>query len=135
MHYQFQQSSPIYCGRCLRYVHRQSVGHCSSWLVVFMLVVVQRQGLGQTVEKTVAPQLHSSDKVVDVPFVPVVQILRCRRGGDSRLPQLPLLRNPLRLRTLSWTRLLTCLWRATTGAFSGFAVQFIDSYERPCDHA
>ena len=100
-----------------------------------MLVVVQRQGLGQTVEKTVAPQLHSSDKVVDVPFVPVVQFLRCRRGGDSRLSQLPLLRNPLRLRTLSWTRLLTCLWRATTGAFSGFAVQFIDSYERPCDHA
>ena len=96
MHYQFQQSSPIYCGRCLRYVHRQSVGHCSSWLVVFMLVVVQRQGLGQTVEKTVAPQLHSSDKVVDVPFVLVVQILRCRRGGDSRLPLLPLLRNPLR---------------------------------------
>ena len=55
-------------------------------------LLCQRQGLGQTVEKTVAPQLHSSDKVVDVPCVPVVQILRCRCGGDSRLPQLQLLR-------------------------------------------
>ena len=78
-------------------------------------LLCQRQGLGHTVEKTVAPQLHSSDKVVDVPCVPVVQILRCRCGGDSRLPQLQLLRNPLRFRTCSWTRLLTCLWCATTG--------------------
>ena len=54
------------------------------------------------------PQLLSSDKVVDVSCVPVVQILRCRCGGDSRLPQLQLLRNPLRFRTCSWTRLLTC---------------------------
>ena len=36
------------------------------------------------------PQLHSSDKVVDVPGVRVVQILRCECGGDSRLPQLQL---------------------------------------------
>ena len=36
------------------------------------------------------PQLLSSDKVLDVPGVPVVQILRCRCGTDSRLPQLQL---------------------------------------------
>ena len=36
------------------------------------------------------PQLHSSDKRVDVPVVRVVQILRCKCGGDSRLPQLQL---------------------------------------------
>ena len=82
------------------------------------------------------PQLLSSDKVVDVLGVPVVQILRCRCGGDSRLPQLQLLRNPLRLCTYSWTKLLTCLWCATTGAWSlASQLQFIDSYERPCDHA
>ena len=36
------------------------------------------------------PQLHSSDKVVDVPGVRVVQILRCKCGGDCRLPQVQL---------------------------------------------
>ena len=74
-----------------------------------------------------------SDMVVDVLCVPVVQILRCRCGGDSRLPQLQLLRNPSRFRTLqyffvvdvpvvqvhlgvqSWTRSLTCPLLSTTG--------------------
>ena len=51
-------------------------------------------------EKTVAPQLHSSDKVGDVLCVPVVQMCRCR--GDSRLPQLQLFRNPSRFRTLQF---------------------------------
>ena len=46
MHYKFQQSSPIYCGRYLRFVHRQSVGQCSSWLVVYMPVVVPTTGPG-----------------------------------------------------------------------------------------
>ena len=36
------------------------------------------------------PQLLSSDKVVDVPGVRVVQMLRCLCGGDSLLPQLQL---------------------------------------------
>ena len=46
MHYKFQQSSPIYSGRYLRFVHRQSVGHRSSWLVVYMPVVVPTTGPG-----------------------------------------------------------------------------------------
>ena len=50
----------------------------------------KRQGLGQAVEKAVVPQLLSSDKVVDVLGVRVVQMLRCRFGGDSLLPQLQL---------------------------------------------
>ena len=81
-------------------------------------LVCKRQGSGQTVEKTVVPQLHSSDKVVTVLVVRVVQILRCKCGGDSRLPQLQLLRIPSRFRACSWTRSLTYLCCATTGAWS-----------------
>ena len=46
MHYKFQQSSPIYSGRYLRFVHRQSVGLRSSWLVVYMPVDVPTTGPG-----------------------------------------------------------------------------------------
>ena len=108
MHYKFQQSSPIYSGRYLRFrsstecwllqlLHRDRAhsANCTVTLrfhsaVLGLVVDMQRQGFGQTVEKTVVPQLHSSDKRVDVPVVPVVQILRCKCGGDSRLPQLQL---------------------------------------------
>ena len=76
-------------------------------------LVCKRQGFGQTVEKTVVPQLPSSDKVVTVPGVRVAQILRCKCGGDSRLPQLQLLRIPSRFRACSWTMSLTCLCCAT----------------------
>ena len=41
------------------------------WLVVDMPDGVQTTGFGQTVQKTVVQQLHSSDKVVDVPAVAV----------------------------------------------------------------
>ena len=41
------------------------------WMVVDMPVGVQTTGFGQTVQETVAPQLHSSDKVVDAPAVAV----------------------------------------------------------------
>ena len=91
MHYKFQQSSPIYSGRYLRL---RSSTEC--WTAQFLgwsstcPLVCKRQGFGQTVKKTAVPQLLSSDKVVDVPGVRVVQILRCRCGGDSRLPQLQL---------------------------------------------
>ena len=63
-------------------------------LVVDMPVGVQRQGFGQTVEKTVGSAVAFLWLVVDVPGVRVVQILRCKCGGDSRLPQLQLLRIP-----------------------------------------
>ena len=59
-----------------------------------------------------------SDNVVDVPGVRVVQILRCKCGGDSRLPKLQLVEKSSRLRTCSWTRLLICRCCATTGAWS-----------------
>ena len=42
----------------------------------------------------------------------VVQILWCKCGGDSRLPQMQL------LRTYFWTRSLTCLRCVTAGAWS-----------------
>ena len=107
----------------------------SSDKVVDILVVAQRQiPMVQSVQKTIEiPQLQYIDKVVDVPGVPVVQILRYRCGGDSRLPQLQLLRNPSGFRTLqyffvvdvpvvqvhlcvqSWTRSLTCPLLSTTG--------------------
>ena len=71
--------------------------------------------------------------MVDLPGVRVAQLLRCKRGGDSRLPQLQLLRIPSRFRACSWTRSLTCLCLATTGAWSPGAencgspqLQFID---------
>ena len=41
-------------------------------------LVCKRQGFGQTVEKTVVPQLHSSDKVVAVPLCE-----SCRFSGAS----------------------------------------------------
>ena len=80
-----------YSGRYLRF---RSSTECwkaqfLGWSSTCPLVCI-RQGFGQTVEKTVVPQLPSSDKVVDVPGVRVVQILRCRCRGDSRLPQLQL---------------------------------------------
>ena len=68
------------------------------WVVVDMPVGVQTTGFGQTVQKTVVPQLHSSDKVVDVPAVAVhrqgvdvpviiqrrsLQQLRCLRFRSS----------------------------------------------------
>ena len=49
--------------------------------------------------------------VVDVPGVLAAQILRCKRGGDSRLPQLQLLRNLSRFctcSTSSWLMSLLC---------------------------
>ena len=60
------------------------------------------------------PQLHSS-LVVAVPGWRVVQIFCCKCGGDSRLPQMQI------LRTCSWTRSLTCLCCATEGAWSSGA--------------
>ena len=68
---------------CRRPVRSHS---CSFWTRFMTLVVVQRQVLGLTVQKTVdVPQLQCSDKVVDVPVVQVVA------WASS-----------------SWTRLLTC---------------------------
>ena len=116
MHYKFQQSSPILQWKVpqIPFIDRVLDSAVFGWSSTCPLLC-KRQGLGQTVEKTVVPQLLSSDKVVDVPGVPVVQILRCRCGGDSRLPQLQLLRNPSRFRTCSWTRSLTCPLLSTTG--------------------
>ena len=65
-------------------VHRQRDGQRSSGLVVDMPVGVQTTGPGSDSGENFVPQLLSSDKVVDVLGVPVVQILRCRCGGDSR---------------------------------------------------
>ena len=83
-------------------------------LVVDMSVDVQRQGFGQTVEKTVGSAVAFL-VVVAVPGWRVVQILWCKCGGDSRLPQMQL------IRTCSWTRSLTCLCCATAGAWSSGA--------------
>ena len=96
-------------------------------------LVCKRQGFGPTVEKTVVPQLHSSDKVVNVPGVRVAQILRCRCGGDSRLPQLQPLRIPSRFRACSRTRSLTCLCCAMTGAWSMGAEKLRFSAVAVCD--
>ena len=74
--------------------------------------------------------------VVAVPCLQVVQILWCKCGGDSRLPQLQL------VRTCSWTRSLTCLRCVTAGAWS--SVQKLRILRtcssstrcgRPCDFA
>ena len=80
------------------------------------------------------------NSVVDVPGVRVAQILRCKRGGDSRLPQLQLLRIPSRFRACSWTRLLTCPCCSTTGAWSLGAencgspqLQCVSQWECGCD--
>ena len=100
---------------------------CSAVLgmVVDMPLVCKRQGLGQTVKKTVVPQLLSSDKVVDVPGVRVVQILRCKCGGDCRLPQVQLVEKSSRFRTGCWTRSLTCPLLSTTGYCTGASIQLI----------
>ena len=106
----------------------------SSWLVVYMPVLCRMTGPGSDSEDNSGLRsCSSSDKVVDVLCVPVVQILRCRCGGDSRLPPLQLLRNPSRFCMLqyffvvdvpvvqvhlcvqSWTRSLTCPLLSTTG--------------------
>ena len=83
VHYKFQQSSPIFSGRYLRFrssaecwllqlLHRDRAysANCSDslrfhsavlgWSSTCPLVCI-RQGFGQTVEKTVVPQLLSSD--------------------------------------------------------------------------
>ena len=105
-------------------------------LVVDMSVDVQRQGFGQTVEKTVGSAVAFL-VVVAVPGWRVVQILWCKCGGDSRLPQMQL------IRTCSWTRSLTCL-RCVNGrclvfgcrncGFSALAVHRLRC-GRPCDFA
>ena len=81
-------------------------------LVVDLSVGVQQQGFGQIVEKTVGSAVAFLLLVVAVPGLQVVQILWCKCGGDSRIPQLQL------VRTCSWTRSLTCLRCATAGAWS-----------------
>ena len=105
-------------------------------LVVDMSVGVQQQGFGQTVEKTVGSAVAFLLLVVAVPGLQVVQILWCKCGGDSRIPQLQL------VRTCSWTRSLTCLRCATAGAWS--SVQKLRILRtcssstrcgRPCDFA
>ena len=111
MHYKFQQPSPIYSGRYLRFrsstvcwllqlLHRDRAhsANCTVTLrfhssvlglVVDMPVGVQTTGLwSDSAENCGVPQVHSSCQRVDVPVVRVVQILRCKCGGDSRLPQL-----------------------------------------------
>ena len=163
MHYKFQQSSPVYVGRYLRFrsstecwllqfLHRDRAhsANCTVTLrfhsavlglVVDMPVGVQTTGLWsdsgenwfrscssslvdilipmvQTIQQIIEIHRCCSYLVVDVPGVRVSQILRCKRGGDSRLPQLQLLRIPSRFRACSWTRSLTCLCCATTGAWS-----------------
>ena len=65
----------------------------------------------------------------------VVQILWCQCGGDSRLPQMQL------IRTRFWTRSLTCLRCVTAGAWSSVQkLRILRSCSsstrcgRPCDH-
>ena len=85
---------------------------CSSLLVDILIPMVQ------TIQQIIEIHRCCPYLVVDVPGVRVAQILRCKCGGDSRLPQLQLLRIPSRFRACSWTRLLTCLCCSTTGAWS-----------------
>ena len=103
-------------------------------LVVDMSVAVQRQGFGQTVEKTVG----SAVAFLVVVAVPVGRSCRvwCKCGGDSRLPQMQL------IRTCSWTRSLTCLRCVTAGAWSSVQkLRILRSCSsstrcgRPCDFA
>ena len=95
MHYKFQQSSLIYSGRYLSF---RSSTEC--WTAQFLVgrlharCCANDRAWVRQWRKLWHPQLLSSDKVLDVPGVPVVQIFRCRCGADSRLPQLQLLRNP-----------------------------------------
>ena len=102
-------------------------------LVVDMSVAVQRQGFGQTVEKTVAPQLHSS--LWSLSRLAGRADFRCKCGGDSRLPQMQL------IRTCFWTRSLTCLRCVTAGASRSVQkLRILRSCSsstrcgRPCDH-
>ena len=55
-------------------------------MVVDMPVGVQTTGFGQTVQKTVVPQLQCSDKVVDVP---VIMQRRCFAIGCLRFSSSP----------------------------------------------
>ena len=122
-------------------------------------LVCKRQGFGQIVEKTVVPQLqffaghrhpdphgpdysadHRDSTVAVRIWWSISLVCGSRRFSGASveetlvLPQLQLLRIPSRFRTCSWTRSLTCLCCATTGAWFPGAencfspqLQFIDN--------
>ena len=104
-------------------------------LVVDMSVDVQRQGFGQTVEKTVGSAVAFL-VVVAVPVGGSCRFSGAKCGGDSRLPQMQL------IRTCFWTRSLTCLRCVTAGAWSSVQkLRILRSCSsstrcgRPCDFA
>ena len=100
--------------------------NASSWLVVYMPVVVQMTPTNQWVRQWRKLWFRSCFPLTRWSTSSVCRSCRfnrCRCGGDSRLPQLQLLRNPSRFRTCSWTRSLTRpLWCQRQGSWSRRAV-------------